>query len=71
VQVGDAEVLLDDAAHLADAMRTGGADVDHRVFPAMPHVFQIGYPATPESVDAMAQMAGFIRRVTAARRPAS
>jgi len=71
VQVGDAEVLLDDAALLADVARRAGADVEHRVFAAMPHVFQIGYPATPESVDAVEQIAGFIRRVTAGPHPAS
>jgi acetyl esterase/lipase len=71
VQVGDAEVLLDDAAALAATARLGGADVDHRVFPAMPHVFQIGYPATPESVEAVEQIAGFIRRTTVAPHRAS
>jgi acetyl esterase/lipase len=71
VQVGDAEVLLDDAAELAAAASRNGAAVEHRVFGGMPHVFQIGYPATAESVEAVGEIAGFIRRVTAARHPAS
>jgi acetyl esterase/lipase len=65
IQVGDTEVLLDDAAHLAAAARQGGVDVEHRVYPEMPHVWQLQYPAYPESVEAVEEMARFIRRVTA------
>jgi monoterpene epsilon-lactone hydrolase len=64
VQVGDAEVLLDDSARLAAGLRAGAASVEHRVFDGMAHVFQLSYPSTPESVAAVERMAAFIHRVS-------
>jgi acetyl esterase/lipase len=65
IQVGDTEVLLDDAANLAAAARRGGVDVTHHVYPDMPHVWQLQYPAFPESVEAVDEIGRFIERVTA------
>jgi monoterpene epsilon-lactone hydrolase len=64
ILVGDAEVLLDDAAQLASVAREAGVDVDHRVYPDMPHVWPTNYPAFPEAVDAVERVAAFIGRVT-------
>jgi acetyl esterase/lipase len=64
IQVGDAEVLLDDAARLAKVARDAGVDVEHHVYPEMPHVWQTNFPAFPEAVQAVTQIAAFIRRVT-------
>ena len=64
ILVGDAEVLLDDAARLASVAREAGVDVEHHVYPDMPHIWPTNYPAFPEAVDAVEQIAAFIRRVT-------
>jgi epsilon-lactone hydrolase len=65
IQVGDAEVLLDDAALLARVAREAGVDVEHRVYPEMPHVWQLNFPAFPEAVEAVEEIGRFIHRVTA------
>jgi acetyl esterase/lipase len=64
ILVGDAEVLLDDSAQLASVAAAAGVDVEHHVYPEMPHVWPISYPAYPEAVDAVNQMAEFTQRVT-------
>ena len=61
IQVGDAEVLLDDAAAVARAAAEAGVEVRHRVFADMPHVWQLSYPAFPEAVEAMEEIAAFVR----------
>ena len=48
IQVGDAEVLLDDARVLADRARDAGVDVSCRVFDGAFHVFQ-AVPQLPEA----------------------
>jgi acetyl esterase/lipase len=65
IQVGELEVLLDDAAKLAAALGDAGVDVRHRVYAGMPHVWQLGYPALPEAVEAVEEIAAFVREVTA------
>jgi monoterpene epsilon-lactone hydrolase len=64
ILVGDAEVLLDDAAQLASVAAAAGVDVEHHVYSEMPHVWPISYPAYPEAVDAVMQVADFVQRVT-------
>lgn len=64
IQVGDTESLLDDAARLAATATAAGVDVEHHVYPDMPHVWQLNYPAYPEAVDAVNEIAAFIARVT-------
>ncbi|HEX7097209.1 MAG TPA: alpha/beta hydrolase [Acidimicrobiales bacterium] len=64
IQVGDTESLLDDAARLASVASAAGVDVTHHVYPEMPHVWQLNYPAFPEAVDAVNEIAEFIARVT-------
>jgi monoterpene epsilon-lactone hydrolase len=65
IQVGDSEVLLDDSARLESVATEGGVDVTRHVYPDMPHVWQTSYPAYPEAVEAVEEMAAFIARVTA------
>ena len=62
---GGTEVLEDDSARLAAAARDAGVEVQHKVYPEMPHVWQTHYPAFPEAIAAVEQMATFIRSVTA------
>ena len=64
IQVGDTESLLDDAAQLAAVASSAGVDVEHHVYPDMPHVWQMNYPAFPEAVEAVDEIATFVARVT-------
>ena len=65
VMNGSGEVLADDSVALTDVARAAGVTVTHTVYPDMPHVWQTHYPAFPEAVQAVEEMAGFIAAVTA------
>lgn len=68
VHVGGDELLLDDSVRLASALADAGVEVDLRVWPRMIHIF-VAYPnLAPESDDALADTASFIRSGTS--RPA-
>lgn len=64
IQASEHEVLRDDAMALASAARGAGVKVDLHLYPEMPHVWQINYPAFPEAVEAVGQLASFVSRVT-------
>jgi acetyl esterase/lipase len=64
IHAGDAEVLLDDATGLAERARAAGVDVRLSVYPEMPHVWHLAYPAFPEAVRAVEEIAGFVRERT-------
>ncbi len=64
VLVGELETLIDDASELAAVARAAGVDVEHDVYPEMPHVWQLNYPQFPEAVAAVEQIGAFVRRVT-------
>src|SRR5947209_5180737 len=64
IQVGDCEVLLDDARNLADAMRAAGVDARQHVYPEVEHLWQLGYPDLPQAVDAVQEIAAFVKEVT-------
>ncbi len=61
---GSIECLADDSARLADTAQAAGVDVTHTVYADMPHVWQMSYPAYPEAVQAVEEIAAFIARVT-------
>lgn len=60
IQVGDIEVLLDDATRLADKVRAAGGAVDCRIWHGVPHVWQNFAPVMPEARAAVAEAAKFI-----------
>lgn len=62
IQVGDAEVLLDDALRIADKARSAGCRVAHHVFDGAFHVFQ-AMPQLPEAEEAMAEVGSFFKSV--------
>ena len=64
VHAGDAEVLLDDARLLAERARAAGVDVRLRVWPERPHVWHLSYPAFPEAVEAVEEVAAFVAEAT-------
>jgi acetyl esterase/lipase len=61
IQVGDAEVLLDDSVRLADQAQAAGVDVTLEVWPEMIHVFQASAGYVPEADEAIAHIADFCR----------
>jgi acetyl esterase/lipase len=61
LQVGDAEVLLDDSTRLAEHAARQGCEVTLEVWDGMPHVFQGFAPFLPEASEAIAKIGQFIR----------
>jgi acetyl esterase/lipase len=62
LQVGDAEVLLDDSTRLAKHAADQGCDVTLEIWEGMPHVFQGFAPFLPEASEAIAKIGKFIRQ---------
>lgn len=61
IQVGDAEVLLDDSTRFAAKAKAAGVDVSLEVWPEMVHVFQASAGFVPEANEAIARIAEFSR----------
>jgi acetyl esterase/lipase len=61
LQVGDEEVLLDDARRLAERAAASGVEVTLEVFPEMQHVFQLGAGNVPEATEAIAKLGAYAR----------
>jgi acetyl esterase/lipase len=61
IQVGDEEVLLDDAVRVADKARRAGIDVTIDIFPEMQHVFQIAAGNLPEADDAIRKIGAWLK----------
>ncbi|MFM0321856.1 alpha/beta hydrolase [Caballeronia glebae] len=66
IQVGDTELLLDDAARVATKARAAGVRVELEIWRNVPHIFQIWTPFMPEARDALAHAAVFIEAATSA-----
>jgi acetyl esterase/lipase len=62
IQVGDAEVLLDDSTRLAAKAEQAGVEVTLEVWDEMTHVFQNSVGSLPEADEAVARIAQFSRR---------
>jgi monoterpene epsilon-lactone hydrolase len=61
IQVGDAEVLLDDATRVAAIAKAAGVDVTLEVWEEMPHVFQAFVGVLPEADQAVARIGEWLR----------
>lgn len=61
IHVGEREVLRDDSTRLADRARAAGVPVRVRVWPVVPHVWQIVGPMLPEARDSLHEAAAFLR----------
>jgi acetyl esterase/lipase len=61
IQVGDAEVLLDDSTRVAERAEAAGVDVTLEVNDEMIHVFQFFAPLLPEAVAAIARIGQFAK----------
>ena len=64
MQVGDAEVLLDDTTRVADKAKAAGVDVTVEIYPEMVHIFQLFAPILPEGQQAIERIGAFIRAHT-------
>jgi acetyl esterase/lipase len=62
VQVGSAEVLLDDSLRLAVRATEAEVDVSLDVIAGAPHVFQYFTGFLPEADEALDRAAAFVRR---------
>ena len=62
IQVGGAEVLLDEAVRLAERAEAAGVDVTLDRWAEMPHVWQVFAGRVPEATEAVDQTGEFIRR---------
>jgi acetyl esterase/lipase len=60
LQVGDAEVLLDDSVRFAERAQSAGVDVKLEIFPLLFHVFQAFAGTLPEGRAAIAAVASFL-----------
>jgi acetyl esterase/lipase len=60
VQVGSAEILLDDARRFAQRATTAGVDCRLEVWPDMIHVWQAFADALPEGREAIDRIADFL-----------
>jgi acetyl esterase/lipase len=62
IQVGDAEVLLDDSIRFADRAKKAGVNITLDIWKDMPHVFQSGASLAPEGQQAIDKMGIFIQK---------
>lgn len=61
LQVGDAEILVDDSVRFAEKAEAAGVKVDLDVWPDMPHVFQMFAPYLPAADRALHKIGAFVR----------
>jgi acetyl esterase/lipase len=61
IQVGDGEILRDDSTRLAARARQAGVTVSLKIWPGMPHVWQISQGFLPEARDALNEAAAFAK----------
>lgn len=62
LQVGSAEILLDDAVRVAERARAAGVEVELRVWPDMFHVWHAFADILPEGQQAVEEMAAFFEK---------
>ena len=62
LQVGSAEILLDDAVRVAERARAAGVAAELRVWPDMIHVWHAFADLLPEGREAVGEMAVFLER---------
>lgn len=62
IQVGNDEILRDDAVRMAEKLKTAGCDIEIEEWPRMPHVWQLYARMIPEGRDAIARIGMFLDR---------
>ena len=62
LNVGDAEVLLDDTTRLAKRAAAAGVEVTLDVWPEMMHIFPVFAAVLPEGQQAIDRIGGFLKQ---------
>ncbi|PKB71388.1 MAG: hypothetical protein BZY87_05905 [SAR202 cluster bacterium Io17-Chloro-G6] len=62
IQVGSAEILLDDSTRLATLAKQSGVDVTLKIWEDMGHVWQVFASILPEGQQSIEQAGEFIRQ---------
>jgi len=62
IQVGDDEVLRDDATRMADTMRRANCQVELQIWPRVPHCWHLLAPILPEARAAIDDIGAFVAR---------
>ncbi len=65
IHVGADEVLRDDSTRLAERARAAGVRVELRVWPVVPHAWQLAPHLIPEARQSLRESAAFLRSVSA------
>jgi epsilon-lactone hydrolase len=60
IQVGDAEILLDDATRVAKSAKAAGVQVELEVWDEMPHVWHVFAKLLPEGQQAIDKIGKFV-----------
>jgi acetyl esterase/lipase len=60
IQVGDAEILLDDATRVATRAKAAGVEVELEVWDDMPHVWHVFAKLLPEGQQAIDKIGKFV-----------
>ncbi len=61
IQVGEAEILLDDAVRFAEKAQTAGVETTLQIYPEMPHVFQAFAPFLPDANLALKNIGEYVK----------
>ncbi len=61
IHVGACETLLDDSTRLAERARAAGVSVELKIWPKVPHVWQIFHRFIPEGRESLREAAAFLR----------
>ncbi len=64
IHVGEDEVLRDDSTRLAERARTAGVRVELKVWPVVPHAWQLAPQKIPEARQSLRESAGFLHALT-------
>lgn len=65
IHAGEDEVLRDDSTRLAARARSAGVYVELRLWPTVPHVWQLFHHFIPEGRQSLAEASGFLKRMVA------
>jgi monoterpene epsilon-lactone hydrolase len=65
IHVGADEVLLDDSTRLAERARIAGVPVDLKIWPVVPHAWQLAPDKIPEARASLRESAEFLRKAVA------
>ena len=69
IHVGADEVLLDDSTRLAERARSAGVRVELKIWPVVPHAWQLAVGKVPEAGQSLRESAAFLRGLVSQEAP--